>query len=41
MILHGTATLAKTVSVLLEKYGKDRSGPERDMTLNYLGYSTE
>ena len=27
--------------VLLEKYGKDRSGPERDMTLNYLGYSTE
>jgi len=27
--------------VLLQKYGKDRSGPENDMTLNYLGYSTD
>lgn len=27
--------------ILLNKYGKDRSGHERDMTLNYLGYSTD
>jgi len=27
--------------VLLNKYGKDRNGVEKDFTLNYLGYSTD